>query len=68
MNQLPTDTLYPLHNSVGDLVRRLFPEAAGYVNGILTILSLLLVVALLPVLLIWLERTGSHTMPISRTG
>lgn len=56
MTPLSTDTLYPLHNSAGDLVRRLFPEAAVYLNSILTIFSLLLVVSLLPVILIWLER------------
>ncbi len=48
--------LYPIHNSFGDLIRSLFPETAIYINSIVTILSLLLVVSLLPVFLIWLER------------
>jgi NADH-quinone oxidoreductase subunit H len=56
MNQLPNNTIYPTHNVVGDLVRDHFPAAAGYANGFLTLVSLLLFVALLPVLLIWLER------------
>jgi NADH-quinone oxidoreductase subunit H len=56
MNQLPTDTLFPVHNGIGDLVRHHFPVAAGYVNGFLTLVSLLLLVALLPVFLIWMER------------
>ncbi len=56
MNQLPTNTIYPVHNFVGDMVRHHFPAAAGYANGFLTLVSLLLFVALLPVLLIWLER------------
>lgn len=56
MNQLAADTLFPVHNRVGDLVRMHFPETAGYINGLLTIVSLLVVVALLPVFLIWLER------------
>jgi len=56
MNQLPTEELYPVNNAIGDLVRHLFPEMAVYINGLLTIASLLLVVALLPVFLIWLER------------
>jgi NADH-quinone oxidoreductase subunit H len=56
MNQLQTDMIFPVHNAVGDLVRQLFPGVAGYVNGFLTIASLLLLVSLLPVFLIWLER------------
>lgn len=56
MKQLPTETLYPLHNPVGNLVRHLLPDTAVYANGILTILSLLLVVSILPAFLIWLER------------
>ncbi len=56
MNQLPTDKLFPAQNAVGDLIRHHFPDVAGYANGFLTIVSLLLVVALLPVFLIWMER------------
>ncbi|MBA3015256.1 MAG: NADH-quinone oxidoreductase subunit NuoH [Proteobacteria bacterium] len=56
MIQLPTETVFPVHNAIGDLVRHYFPNAAGYANGFLTIISLLLIVALLPVFLIWLER------------
>lgn len=56
MNQLSTDEIYPVHNVIGDLVRQLFPDTAIYINGLLTIAGLLMVVALLPVILIWLER------------
>ena len=38
------------------MVRSLFPESAIYLNTIITIISLLLLVSLLPVFLIWLER------------
>ncbi len=55
MNQTSAD-IFPVHNGIGDLVRHLFPDAAVYINGLLTIASLLLVVSLLPVFLIWLER------------
>ncbi len=56
MNQLSTDTLYPVHNGIGDMVRSFFPESAVYLNTIITITSLLLLVSLLPVFLIWMER------------
>lgn len=56
MNQLTTDEIYPVHNAIGNMVRQLFPDTAIYINGLLTITGLLLVVALLPVILIWLER------------
>jgi NADH-quinone oxidoreductase subunit H len=56
MNPLATEMLYPVHNAIGDLVRHHFPGVANYVNGFLTLISLLLFVALLPVFLIWLER------------
>jgi len=56
MNQSATEALFPVHNAVGDLVRAHFPATATAVNGLLSIVSLLLVVALLPVLLIWMER------------
>ncbi|MEN8189298.1 MAG: NADH-quinone oxidoreductase subunit NuoH [Thermodesulfobacteriota bacterium] len=56
MNTLPTDSLYPVHNAIGNMVRAFFPESALVINSLLTIISLLLLVALLPVFLIWLER------------
>ena len=56
MNPLSTDTLYPVQNGIGDMVRSLFPESAIYLNTIITIISLLLLVSLLPVFLIWMER------------
>lgn len=56
MNSLATDTLYPVQNGIGDMVRSLFPESAIYLNTVITIISLLLLVSLLPVFLIWLER------------
>jgi NADH-quinone oxidoreductase subunit H len=56
MNKLPPDTIFPVHNAVGDLVRHYFPGGADYINGFITLISLLLLVALLPVFLIWLER------------
>ena len=56
MNPLAIDTLYPVQNGIGNMVRALFPESAIYINILITICSLLLLVALLPVFLIWLER------------
>lgn len=56
MNQLLTDKIYPVHNAAGDLVRQHLPDSAVYINGFVTIAALLLLVALLPVFLIWLER------------
>ncbi len=56
MKPLPPETLFPVHNGIGDLVRYLFPTTAVYVNGFITIMSLLLLVSLLPVFLIWMER------------
>lgn len=48
--------LYPVQNAIGNFVRTLFPESAFFINSIISIASLLLLVALLPVFLIWLER------------
>ena len=56
MNSLAIDTLYPVQNGIGNMVRALFPESAIYINTLITISSLLLLVSLLPVFLIWLER------------
>ncbi len=56
MNPLQTNTLYPVQNSIGDMVREIFPASAVYINGFITIISLLMLVSLLPVFLIWLER------------
>lgn len=53
----PADTTaYPVHNAIGDAVRQMFPESAAAINLLLAIVSLLTLVALLPVMLIWLER------------
>ncbi len=59
MNQLPTDHAFPVHNAIGELIRHLFPGVAVYINGFLTIASLLLLVSILPVFLIWLERKAA---------
>ena len=56
MTPLSTETLYPVHNGIGNMVRTLFPESAFYINTLITISCLLLLVSLLPVFLIWLER------------
>lgn len=49
--------LFPTTNAVGDLIRYLFaPQTAAVLNDILAIIGILLVVALSPVVLIWLER------------
>jgi len=48
---------YPLHNPVGDLVRAHFPpQLAEGINMLLSIGAVLLLVALTPMCLIWLER------------
>ncbi len=56
MTDQTSNTLFPNQNAIGDLIRQIFPEAAIYVNGFITIMSLLLLVSLLPVFLIWMER------------
>ncbi len=51
-----TETLYPLHNSIGNLVRSLFPQQAFVINSFLSIASVLLLVSVLAAFLIWMER------------
>ncbi|MDH3348874.1 MAG: NADH-quinone oxidoreductase subunit NuoH [Desulfobulbaceae bacterium] len=50
-------SLYPTTNGVGDFVRSMLSaQSAELVNNVLAIIAILMVVALSPVVLIWLER------------
>ncbi len=50
------ETLYPLHNGIGNMVRNLFPEGAFFINSVLALVSLLVVVSALAAGLILMER------------
>lgn len=57
MNDVVDPALYPTTNAIGDFVRASLPgPLAGMVNIVLAVVSILLLVALTPVALIWLER------------
>ncbi|MDH4319525.1 MAG: NADH-quinone oxidoreductase subunit H, partial [Desulfobulbaceae bacterium] len=50
-------SLFPDTNAVGDLVRSLLsPATAELANNVLAIVGILMVVAISPIVLIWLER------------
>lgn len=50
------ETLYPVQNGIGNMVRDLFPESAFFINSLLALVSLLVVVSSLAAVLIWMER------------
>jgi NADH-quinone oxidoreductase subunit H len=56
MNMSAAETLYPLQNGIGNMVRSLFPESAFFINPALGLLSLVILVSVLAAVLILLER------------
>ncbi|MCI5114676.1 MAG: NADH-quinone oxidoreductase subunit NuoH [Candidatus Electrothrix sp. AW2] len=53
------ETLYPLHNGIGNMVRDFFPESAFYINAVLGLTALIILVSSLASILIYLERKVS---------
>ncbi|MCW5211297.1 NADH-quinone oxidoreductase subunit NuoH [Desulfobulbus sp. TB] len=53
------ETLYPLHNGIGNMVRDFFPESAYCINAVLGLTGLIILVSILASLLIYLERKVS---------
>ncbi|MCI5148279.1 MAG: NADH-quinone oxidoreductase subunit NuoH [Candidatus Electrothrix sp. MAN1_4] len=54
-----TETLYPLHNGIGNIVRSLFPESAPFINGLLGLIAVVILTSTLAAILILLERKVS---------
>ncbi|XOF35470.1 MAG: NADH-quinone oxidoreductase subunit NuoH [Candidatus Electrothrix sp. YB6] len=50
------ENLYPVHNSIGNAVRAMFPESAFFINSVLAIVGLMAVVSALAAVLILMER------------
>jgi NADH-quinone oxidoreductase subunit H len=59
MNMSATETLYPLHNGIGNIVRYLFPESAPFINGLLGLTAVVILTSTLAAILILLERKVS---------
>jgi len=54
-----TETLYPLQNGIGNIVRYLFPESAPFINGLLGLIAVVALTSTLAAILILLERKVS---------
>jgi NADH-quinone oxidoreductase subunit H len=53
---MSAETLYPLQNGIGNMVRSLFPESAFFINPTLGLVSVVILVSVLAAFLILLER------------
>ncbi|MGB5686002.1 MAG: NADH-quinone oxidoreductase subunit NuoH [Candidatus Electrothrix sp.] len=53
---MSAETLYPLQNGIGNMVRSLFPESAFIINPVLGLISVVILVSILAAFLILLER------------
>ncbi len=53
---MSAETLYPLHNGIGNMIRSLFPESAFFINPTLGLISVVILVSVLAAFLILLER------------
>ncbi len=53
---MSAETLYPLQNGIGNMVRSLFPESAFLINPALGLISVVILVSVLAAFLILLER------------
>ena len=53
---MSAETLYPLQNGIGNMVRSLFPESAFIINPALGLISVVILVSTLAAVLILLER------------
>ncbi|CAK8713616.1 NADH-quinone oxidoreductase subunit NuoH [Candidatus Electrothrix laxa] len=53
---MSAETLYPLQNGIGNMVRSLFPESAFLINPVLGLISVVILVSILAAFLILLER------------
>ncbi|MDU9048360.1 MAG: NADH-quinone oxidoreductase subunit NuoH [Candidatus Electrothrix sp. Rat3] len=53
---MSAETLYPLQNGIGNMVRSLFPETAFIINPALGLISVVILVSILAAFLILLER------------
>lgn len=53
---MSAETLYPLQNGIGNMVRSLFPESAFIINPALGLISVVILVSILAAFLILLER------------
>ncbi|WPD21505.1 MAG: NADH-quinone oxidoreductase subunit NuoH [Candidatus Electrothrix scaldis] len=61
---MSAETLYPLHNGIGNMVRSLFPESAFIINPIIGLISLVVLVSSLAAVLILLERKVAGHMQL----
>ncbi|MCI5123275.1 MAG: NADH-quinone oxidoreductase subunit NuoH [Candidatus Electrothrix sp. AR5] len=53
---MSAETLYPLQNGIGNMVRSLFPESAFIINPALGLISVVILISTLAAVLILLER------------
>lgn len=53
---MSAETLYPLQNGIGNMVRSLFPESAFILNPALGLIGVVILVSILAAFLILLER------------